>query len=75
MTPYTSILALDSEAAYARQGIVRRASRLRGVKLTALDPTEERALTRRYAGLERGRGLREQGGPATGSALRAAPPR
>jgi hypothetical protein len=51
MTPYTSILALDSEAAYARQGVTRRKSVLRGVKLTQLDPAEERALGRQYAGL------------------------
>jgi tetratricopeptide (TPR) repeat protein len=51
MTPYTSILALDSEAAYARQGVARRKSPLRGVKLAALDPSEERALAQQYAGL------------------------
>ncbi len=51
MTPYTSILALDSEAAYARQGVTRRKSALRGVKLTQLDPAEERALGGQYAGL------------------------
>ncbi|MEO6420268.1 MAG: VIT domain-containing protein, partial [Polyangiaceae bacterium] len=37
MTPYTSILALDSEMSYARQGVPRRNSRLRGVRLTSLD--------------------------------------
>jgi len=37
MTPYTSILALDSEAAYARQNIKRRNSKLRGVRLTAIE--------------------------------------
>ncbi|HEY8041920.1 MAG TPA: VIT domain-containing protein [Polyangiaceae bacterium] len=52
MTPYTSILALDSESAYARQGITRRRSQLRGARLTQLDPSEERALSRKYAGLE-----------------------
>jgi Ca-activated chloride channel family protein len=52
MTPYTSILALDSESAYARQGLTRRKSALRGVKLTQLDPSQERALALRYAGLE-----------------------
>jgi len=52
MTPYTSILALDSEQAYARQGVTRRRSLLRGAKLTALDPAEERALARQYAGIE-----------------------
>lgn len=52
MTPYTSILALDSESAYARQGVTRRKSALRGVKLTQLDPAEERALAQQYAGLK-----------------------
>ncbi|HEY8073634.1 MAG TPA: VIT and VWA domain-containing protein, partial [Labilithrix sp.] len=37
ITPFTSSIALDSEGAYARQGIPRRASRVRGVKLTAID--------------------------------------
>jgi tetratricopeptide (TPR) repeat protein len=37
MTPYTSILALESEAAYARQNVKRHTSPLRGVKLTSLD--------------------------------------
>ena len=41
MTPYTSILALDSEGAYARQGIQRRNTRLRGVRLTALDSQKD----------------------------------
>ncbi|MDC0741181.1 VIT domain-containing protein [Polyangium mundeleinium] len=44
MTPFTSILALENEAAYARQGIRRRYSPLRGVRLTALDARTERAL-------------------------------
>ncbi|MDC3960152.1 VIT domain-containing protein [Polyangium jinanense] len=44
MTPFTSILALESEAAYARQGIRRRYSPLRGVRLSALDARTERAL-------------------------------
>ncbi|MBK6690646.1 MAG: hypothetical protein IPG50_00310 [Myxococcales bacterium] len=45
MTPYTSILALDSEAAYARQGVQRKRSRLRGVRLTSITSSEmERAL-------------------------------
>jgi Ca-activated chloride channel homolog len=39
ITPYSSSLALDSEAAYAQQGIQRRHSRVRGVRLTAIDPT------------------------------------
>jgi hypothetical protein len=51
MTPYTSILALDSEGAYARQGVTRRHTPLRGVKLSELDPAVERALAKQYAGL------------------------
>jgi Ca-activated chloride channel family protein len=34
MTPYTSILALDSEMAYAQQGVTRRTSPLRGTRLS-----------------------------------------
>jgi tetratricopeptide (TPR) repeat protein len=67
MTPYTSILALDSEAAYARQGVTRRRSALRGVKLTELEPSEERALAQQYAG------LRSLGGCESKSASEAAP--
>ena len=44
MTPFTSILALESEQAYQQQGIQRRSSPLRGVRLTSLDPRTERAL-------------------------------
>lgn len=44
MTPFTSILALESEAAYANMGIQRSSSPLRGVRLTALDPLLERRL-------------------------------
>ena len=36
ITPYTSSLALDSEAAYAAQGVHRRNSPLRGVRLTSI---------------------------------------
>lgn len=44
MTPYTSVLALDSEYAYQQRGIPRNRSRLRGVRLGALDgPAERRA--------------------------------
>jgi tetratricopeptide (TPR) repeat protein/Mg-chelatase subunit ChlD len=52
VTPFTSVLALDSEAAYAQQGIRRRSSPLRGVRLSALDasrPGEERALVDRLS--------------------------
>lgn len=44
VTPFTSTLALESELAYRQQGIQRRRSPLRGVKLTALTPGEERAI-------------------------------
>ncbi|HEU4535818.1 MAG TPA: tetratricopeptide repeat protein, partial [Polyangiaceae bacterium] len=50
VTPFTSSLALDSESAYARQGIPRRRSRLRGVRLTAIEsPAHEDSLTRAFA--------------------------
>jgi Mg-chelatase subunit ChlD len=42
VTPFTSILALESEQAYAQQGIRRRQSSLRGVRLSALTPDLER---------------------------------
>jgi tetratricopeptide (TPR) repeat protein len=67
MTPYTSILALDSEAAYARQGVTRRRSVLRGVRLTELDPSEERSLAKQFAGLP------SMGGCESNSASKAAP--
>ncbi|MBN2191951.1 MAG: VWA domain-containing protein [Polyangiaceae bacterium] len=41
MTPYTSIIALESEEAYRNLGIERRPSKLRGVRLGALDPASE----------------------------------
>ncbi len=45
VTPYTSSLALDSEAAYARQGIPRRRSPVRGVRLTSIErPSDEQRL-------------------------------
>lgn len=46
MTPYTSVLALENELAYEQRGIPRRRSRLRGVRLGALDPALERRLSR-----------------------------
>ncbi len=46
MTPFTSILALESEWAYTNMGIGRKRSPLRGVKLSGL----ERGLERRLAG-------------------------
>jgi tetratricopeptide (TPR) repeat protein len=44
VTPFTSVLALESEQAYQQQGIRRRSSPLRGVRLTALDPRKEREI-------------------------------
>jgi tetratricopeptide (TPR) repeat protein len=45
VTPFTSILALESEDAYARMGIQRKGrSRLRGVKLSLLGPDDERRI-------------------------------
>ncbi len=47
VTPFTSSLALDSEGAYAQQGIQRRASRVRGVRLSAIEkPSDEENLLR-----------------------------
>jgi Ca-activated chloride channel homolog len=47
VTPFTSSLALESEAAYARQGIPRRHSPVRGVRLTAIEaPSDEERLLR-----------------------------
>lgn len=51
MTPYTSFLALDSESAYLQQGIPRRSSHLRGVRLTELSPIGEESAARMAAGL------------------------
>jgi Ca-activated chloride channel homolog len=45
MTPYTSILALESEAAYSDMGIERKKWPLRGIELTSLDPSLEGAAT------------------------------
>jgi Ca-activated chloride channel family protein len=47
MTPYTSFLALENEAAYRDMGIVRQRSRLRGTRLTSLDPVGEWRLLQR----------------------------
>jgi len=44
VTPFTSILALESESAYRDMGIERRRSPLRGVRLGALDTRAERRL-------------------------------
>ena len=44
VTPFTSTLALESEQAYQQQGIQRRRSPLRGVRLTELTPRAEREI-------------------------------
>ncbi len=44
MTPFTSILALESYEAYRNMGIKRRSSPLRGVRLTALSDDQQRRL-------------------------------
>jgi tetratricopeptide (TPR) repeat protein len=44
MTPFTSILALESESAYGELGIVRRRSPLRPGPLSSLQPIDERRL-------------------------------
>ena len=49
MTPYTSILALESEAAYYQMGIPRTKSKLRGVRLSALGEVEEQRLAMRLS--------------------------
>lgn len=41
MTPYTSFLALESEAAYQQQGIQRRFSPLRGTRLAMLEHADQ----------------------------------
>lgn len=49
ITPHSSILALDSEASYAAQGIPRRNSPVRGVRLTSIENwTQEKALIDRF---------------------------
>ena len=47
VTPFTSILALESEAAYGRMGIQRKRSPLRGVQLGALHGRMEDAIVAR----------------------------
>lgn len=51
VTPYTSSLALENEAAYARQGIVRKHSRVRGVRLTSIEATGDEERLMRGLGL------------------------
>ncbi len=51
MTPFTSILALESESAYMRMGIPRKRTKLRGVRLGALTKDAEMRLASRHAGI------------------------
>jgi tetratricopeptide (TPR) repeat protein len=51
VTPFTSTLALESEQAYVQQGIRRRSSPLRGVRLTSLTPSTERDIVAAMAPL------------------------
>ncbi len=57
VTPFTSTLALESEQAYAQQGIRRRRSPLRGVRLTALTPSMERDVVAALAPLSPALGM------------------
>ncbi len=57
VTPFTSTLALESEQAYAQQGIRRRQSPLRGVRLTALTPAKEREVRASLAPLSPALGM------------------
>src|SRR5207244_3534904 len=51
MTPFTSILALESEQAYGQQGIQRRRSPLRGLRLSQLTSEEERSIVVQLAAI------------------------
>jgi tetratricopeptide (TPR) repeat protein len=53
MTPFTSILALESESAYYQMGIKRKRSKLRGKQLTLLqlDDDTERRVAERHAAI------------------------
>ncbi len=51
MTPYTSILALESESAYRQMGIPRKKSPLRGEVLGQLDPDTEMRIGVRLAAI------------------------
>jgi tetratricopeptide (TPR) repeat protein len=68
VTPFTSTLALESEQAYAQQGIRRRSSPLRGVRLTALTPSTERDIVAAMAPLSPALGMgcaKSEGAPAS----------
>jgi tetratricopeptide (TPR) repeat protein len=49
MTPFTSVLALESENAYRQMGIPRKKSKLRGEELGLLDPETEMRIGSRLA--------------------------
>jgi Ca-activated chloride channel family protein len=51
MTPFSSILALESENAYYQMGIQRKRSKLRGRHLTELDPDTEMRIGYRHAAI------------------------
>jgi Ca-activated chloride channel homolog len=57
VTPFTSTLALESEQAYVQQGIRRRSSPLRGVRLTSLTPSTERDIVAAMAPLSPALGM------------------
>ena len=57
VTPFTSTLALESEQAYVQQGIRRRRSPLRGVRLTSLTPSTERDIVAAMAPLSPALGM------------------
>jgi tetratricopeptide (TPR) repeat protein len=73
MTPFTSILALESEQAYQQQGIQRRRSPLRGVRLTSLDPRSEEAIVATLMPPS-ALGCAEKSEPAPASVAVASPP-
>jgi tetratricopeptide (TPR) repeat protein len=68
VTPFTSTLALESEQAYSQQGIRRRSSPLRGVRLTSLTPSTERDIVAAMAPLSPALGMgcaKSEGAPAS----------
>lgn len=70
LTPYSSILALESEAAYSRMGIQRRARQLRGTRLTSLSRDEETRLRTQFAAMwlaapPMAMGCQSEGAPAS----------
>src|SRR4029079_17836146 len=57
VTPFTSTLALESEQAYVQQGIRRRRTPLRRVRLAALTPAKQRAIPSALAPLSPALGM------------------